>query len=302
MRVKLLKDIEKFHKEARRYLPHEALATALFLQPSKTSPGAAWDTLKSSESALPSPDRSPDPDSEEDDQDEDAPAEPAAPRQPSTSSATTDASPIASERITIALPSNLGRSFCSEHSLNELVDIERRLRVGQMNDALHAVRVGVAFKSFLYRSSVRKATSYRARLRSFDEVHLSNQDTLSHARLYMCCRAAYQNLFDDALVEEASEKAEMLEKYQVLEKTQLKANTALMERDVRGVSKENLPWFWLLDVSMDTKGRAWMAESESSHIRNIMCPLILARYSAPRPLAESSRTEDSLGGGSGNCG
>lgn len=282
--MRLLRDIEKFHKEASRFLPAAALSTALFLPPSTKSPGAGWDTLKPSEPGSGSADAEP-VDNHSDDEDEDplpqsnleSHAASSAENQPRTvgesSSATTapnatstprkSTGPVQpSERITIGLPSNLGPALCAMHGLQDLVVKERRLRVGQMNDALHAVRVGVAYKSFLYRSSVRRATSYRARLRSFDEVHNSNQDTLAHARLYMCARTSLMSLYDDSIPADAKLKEEMLAKYRVLEKSDLKANTTLIEHDVRGVSHKHLPWFWSLDVNMETKGSAWMAECE----------------------------------------
>lgn len=265
MRVKLLKDIEKFHKEASRFLPHAALPIALFLPPSAKSPGAGWDTLKVSENdaftaATSSINSDVDSDGESDTDD------PVASRQaPGPSASSTGLT--ASERITIALPSNMGAKLCVAHGLEDLMKMERRLRIGQMHDALHAVRVGVAYKSFLYRSSVRVATSYRGRLRSFDEVHHSNEETLAHARLYMCSRTSFMELFDITNPSDAASKVLMMKKYQDIQKPQLKANTALIEQKVRGVSQMHLPWFWSLDVNLETKGNTWLGESESTEIK-----------------------------------
>ncbi|KAI1789363.1 hypothetical protein LXA43DRAFT_892969, partial [Ganoderma leucocontextum] len=229
---KLLKDIEKFHKNARQYLRSGVLESALTL-PQDVSPlGMEWDALEDGGDGI---------DSEQDPE----PAE--------------DALPVP-EQMVIALPSSLGPQFCKTHNLRPLVAHERKLRIGQMNDVLHAIHVGVGYKSFLYQYSVRTATSQRAKLRSFDNVHLANDAVLSSARLYTMARAALIQLYDDNEVDDKQALTSLLAKYQALAKQDLKANTAIIQQAVRGVSNVNLPRFWSVDVEDDSQGSGWMKE------------------------------------------
>ena len=98
-----------------------------------------------------------------------------------------------------------------------------------LNEALQKVRVGIGYKSLLYRTKVRKASGTRARLRSFDEVHAAEDGIRRHVRVYMKARGMLEALFDpleDAAIEERNS---LLTKYRPIEKSDLKAETALLE-------------------------------------------------------------------------
>ncbi|KAI1786131.1 hypothetical protein LXA43DRAFT_1065354, partial [Ganoderma leucocontextum] len=233
-RSKVLKDIEKFHKTARQFLRSEAHVSALSLPHDVSALGMEWDALEDSEDRVDA--------AEEQDDDP-----------------TQEMLPVP-EQMVIALPSNLGSQFCKMYKLQSLVTHERKLRIGQLNDALHAICVGVGYKSFLYRHSVRTATSQRAKLRSFDDVHLANDAVLSSARLYTMARSALIKLYDDNDGEDKQALTSILAKYQPLAKQDLKANTAIIEQAVRGTSHVHLPWFWTLDVEGDSEGSGWMKE------------------------------------------
>ncbi|KAI1784368.1 hypothetical protein LXA43DRAFT_901757, partial [Ganoderma leucocontextum] len=233
-RSKVLKDIEKFHKTARQFLRSEAHVSALSLPHDVSALGMEWDALEDSEDRVDA--------AEEQDDDP-----------------TQEMLPVP-EQMVIALPSNLGSQFCKMYKLQSLVTHERKLRIGQLNDALHAIRVGVGYKSFLYRHSVRTATSQRAKLRSFDDVHLANDAVLSSARLYTMARSALIKLYDDNDGEDKQALTSILAKYQPLAKQDLKANTAIIEQAVRGTSHVHLPWFWTLDVEGNSEGSGWMKE------------------------------------------
>ncbi|KAI0690384.1 hypothetical protein C8T65DRAFT_523951, partial [Cerioporus squamosus] len=210
MRAKLLRDIEKFNKDARTFLSQAAL-------PPRNDAGGS------------------------DDEDE-APV-------------------LAPERLSIPLPSTLGAALCSKHGLSQLVKQERRLRIGQMNDALHNVRVGVGYKSLLYRTEVRQAGSQRQKLRSYDDVHLADAGILAGARLYDTARTAMTRLYDQAIEADKAELDAELRRYQVLQKQDLKANTALIEQSVRGVSHLHLPWFWTLSTPGEGASGSWDEET-----------------------------------------
>ena len=234
-----------------------ALTAALSLQPSPGSPGEGWDevdeeasTGSSVQSSTPGPG-------------------PSAKRrggvtQPSPDRPSDHELIVLPERMAIPLPSKLGVALCRTHSLDGPLLAERKLRVGQMNDALHAIRVGVGYKSFLYRHSVRVASTHRRKLRSFDEVHIANTTVYSHARVYNMARDALQKLTSasDPDTRFQQDLKAILAKYRPLEKSDLRSNTALIEQGVRGVHHLHLPWFWSLDVQGDSRGGTWIDDSE----------------------------------------
>ena len=247
MRTKLLKDIECFQVDARTFLRHEVANVAATLGPDTSPLGAEWDGL---DGTLGTPDS-------------DEPGHPGEPPTTPPSFSLHNVHTIPPERLQIPLPSTLGPAKCSRYGLSTLVQAERSLRIGQMNDALHGVRVGLGYKSFLYRSSVRKANSQRKKLRSFDEVHVADAAVTNSARVYSAARDAFQQLFDVSVASEKAALDKHLALYRPLLKSDLRANTALIEQGVRGVSKLHLAWFWGMDVEGDSRDSPWMAESKS---------------------------------------
>ncbi len=236
MRGKLLRDIEKFHKDARNFLSQGALRDFLSVPSNRDSLGAQWDSIEESSQSNTA-------------QMNDGEDEPRV---------------LAPEHVTIALPSTLGAPLCNRHGLSKLLKQERQLRVGQMNDALHQVRVGVGLKSLLYRTEVRQATSQRQKLRSYDDVHLTDTAILAAARLYDTSRVAMGRLYDTSLESEQAALDVQLQRYQVLRKGDLKSNTALIEHSVRGVSDLHLPWFWTLSAPGESRSGSWDEESACS--------------------------------------
>ncbi|KAG2747997.1 hypothetical protein P692DRAFT_20735304, partial [Suillus brevipes Sb2] len=63
------------------------------------------------------------------------------------------------ETVVIPLPSNIGIERCAEWGVANLVLKEILLREGQANDALHAIRVNLADKAVLFRTTVWSAKS-----------------------------------------------------------------------------------------------------------------------------------------------
>lgn len=248
MRSRLLTDITKFHRQASKFVPASVVSEAIARAPLGSPIGPGWDRLDEEETVdrettLGS--RPPSPDNDVDEGDS------ASPR---------DVSQTPPERLTICLPSHLGIDVCTTHNLNKLVEAERKLRVGQMNDALHRVRVAVGYKSVLYRTTVRHSATHRQKLRSFDDVHLVQADVLASARLYTAARESYTKLYKPGKADDDAQLAKSLEKYKVLEKADLKANTALIEHSVRGVSRAHLPWFWGLGMDAASRDEGWSGE------------------------------------------
>lgn len=234
MRTKLLADIARFHKDAHTFLPPIAL---LGITGSESEPGDStfdnqWDDIDNTSEY----------------------------NRPAATGRDTTA--VVPERIPIALPSTLGAAACRAHRSEGLLLHEQELRVGQMNDALQAVRVGVGYKSFLYRHHVRPASSQRQKLRSFDEVHTADSGVLASARIYSHARSALERLYDRNVEADKVALEAKLSIYKPLEKADLKANTTLIEPSVRGVHQLHLPWFWNLDAQGDSAQGEWLAESK----------------------------------------
>lgn len=301
MRAKLLQDIEAFKASGAEYIPSEAMAAAFSLPPKKISPGKDWDNLEEdkantsqsqpSSKEAQSKDEQTDAEAAKEIQNHRARVAAAQPKgavqqlsgdkraaSGKAKTAGPDArphsdKPILPERMTIPLPSNLGRGFCSKYGLQTLIETELHLREGQMNDALQGVRLAVGYKSFLYRNSVRKATTHRKKLRSFDEVHQADGIVRGHSRLYSSARKAVVQLTEEGGADDRLCRTgqKLLEKYEVLKKADIQANTALIEQGVRGVSKLHLSWIWGLNVEGDSKGAIWVEDSGS------LCLMILTR-------------------------
>ena len=274
MRARLLDDIAKFHRQASKFIPAPVITEAIARAPQTHPIGPGWEGLEDDDESADTEEVNPGapgptvqaplaPGASQ--QAPDAPGAPPGPAPGDPAAGTSDSggaqvAPVLAEKLAICLPSHLGIDICLAHNLDKLVKAERRLRVGQMNDALHRVRVAVGYKSVLYRTKVRHAGTHRQKLRSFDDVHLVQADVLGSARLYTYSRESYIRLFKDGNPDDDAVLEESLATYRVLEKTQIKANTALIEHSVRGVSREHVPWFWALGMEKDSHGQGWSAE------------------------------------------
>ncbi len=228
MRSKLFKDIERFHKQARTYLTADALSAFFNITRDGSTLGSEWD-----EHVLPR---------------EDSPDD--------------DDVPVVPERARLFLPSTLGARACRAYGISKLLEAERHLRVGQMNDALHAVRVGIGYKSFLYRTSVRTANSQTKKLRSFDDVQTADAGILSNARVYETARASLLQLYDPSHPEDTEELECTTARFCPLLRSDLTVNTAIIESSTRGLSNLHLPWFWYLDGGSSAADGSWTDESK----------------------------------------
>ncbi|KAM5543705.1 hypothetical protein V8D89_002322 [Ganoderma adspersum] len=259
---KVLNEVKAFHHKAAKFLPATALVNALSLPADSSNLGSNWDSLDpvstiSSSSDVPEEELQDPPDLQ------------------STSQSST-------ERIIIALLSSLGIRFCKSHSLQDLVEVEKQLHIGQMNDTLHSVHVGIGYKSFLYRHSVRKATLQRQKLKSFDEVHMADAGVLDNARLYTAARTAFMALFNHDDAEDMDKQESYARRYKILVKADMKANTAIIEHRTCGLSKVHLLWFWTLDVEGDLGSSEWMDEMYrvvwlQAHAQVAIVPLEMSR-------------------------
>ena len=162
------------------------------------------------------------------------------------------------ETQTLALPSTLGIPYLLLHNLTALGEAERRLRIGQMDDALQGIRTGIGYKSLLYRTKVRNASSYRARLRSFDDVHVAEEAIRKHVRVYMQARSAVARLYNPLSPGDAAAKTKLLNEYKIIERHDLGVSTAVIESFTPGLRNEHAAWFWTVRDADNSAQPGWM--------------------------------------------
>ena len=166
------------------------------------------------------------------------------------------------EYQTLALPSTLGMPYLLAHNLTALGEGERRLRLGQMDDALQGIRTGIGYKSLLYRTKVRNASSYRARLRSYDDIHVAEEAIRKHVRVYMQARSAIARLYNPFNPEDMAAKIKALDEYKTIDKRDLGVSTAVIESFTPGLRNEHAAWFWTVQDAVNTSQPSWMHDCE----------------------------------------
>ncbi|KAG2053188.1 hypothetical protein BDR06DRAFT_972435 [Suillus hirtellus] len=135
------------------------------------------------------------------------------------------------ENVMIPLPSNIGIHRYTELGVGHLVGQEIALQEGQANNTLQAIRVLLADKAVLFRTTVHLAKCQAKVTRAWMQAQLSNLQ--AHA---------------------------LLEKYLRMEKSHLKASAAVTNPNAWGQRNSTLLWFWSLDVQGDSISNNWMNE------------------------------------------
>ncbi|KAG2738524.1 hypothetical protein P692DRAFT_201873906 [Suillus brevipes Sb2] len=133
--------------------------------------------------------------------------------------------------------------------------MEISLREGQANDSLHAIRVNLADKVVLFRTTVRSAKSQSRSTRAWARVHSVDRILHLNVHIYSKCRSQLVHLGADAL----------LAKFWPLEKADLKATTVVADPNARGQRNSTLAWFWSIDVQGDSSSNDWMNEFYRVH-------------------------------------
>lgn len=176
--------------------------------------------------------------------------------------------PVPAERVALPLPSSFGPDIC-QGSLKRLADCEAKLREGQANDMLHALRHAIAKKSFVYRSKVRQnapTNNYVKRLRSYGDVQ-AIQISIDHAaKIYSTARRALITLGATTA----------LEKLHPLKKEDLKASTAVADSNAPHQGRELLSWIW--HSARNSGDPALVDESQSRSVFSVARILISHQY------------------------
>ncbi|KIO07966.1 hypothetical protein M404DRAFT_115357, partial [Pisolithus tinctorius Marx 270] len=124
----------------------------------------------------------------------------------------------------LPLPSTLGIDACRARGLQNLAEMELKLRTGQANDALHGLRLTLADKAAVFRGVVRTAKSYSTKTRAWDMICTINVSVKKQATIYNRCR--------DAMVALGA-GADILGRYQELHKEDLAVQTAAFSQNAQ---------------------------------------------------------------------
>ena len=193
---------------------------------------------------------------------------------PQASAATLDISQmdesLPAELRPLPLPSVLTDDIISSNpALLLAASSEFALREGQANDALHDLRMAIAYKSYLYRKNFRNNTPTQAYVtRSYGEVRAAETSIEQAAKTYRLARKVMMKLKPlDALTA----------KYPALTKDDLRASTAIADSNAPGQRSDNLSWIWGTPlVVADGSRPASLDECKLDQLRHVDPPLLLA--------------------------
>lgn len=139
------------------------------------------------------------------------------------------------ENVTLFLPSTFGEEECTAAGITGITRKERKLRIGQANDALHQLRLAIGQKSFLFRKRLRNAGSKTRKTKAWDDINVIGNTVSHHRRVYESARRALVAL-------RASD--ETLSKFQVIGSRDVRSSTIIVDPNPRGQRNTALPWFW----------------------------------------------------------
>jgi hypothetical protein len=166
------------------------------------------------------------------------------------------------ESTPLLLPSTIGLERCKALNVENLAEMELRLREGQANDALHGLRIALSEKAVLFRAQVRHARSQVTKTRAWANVNAVDGTARDLSKVYTISRQAMIRLG-------ASDT--LLQRYRQLRREELNASTQLMDPSIPGQRNASLPWFWVMSGDRDNIGNAWMQECEGSSKPAYLC-------------------------------
>ena len=163
----------------------------------------------------------------------------------------TEAALILPEAVILPLPSNI-TSLKVKRSIESITSIERELRIGQANDSLEGIRIGLANKSLLLLTNVNQSKSTKQSTRAWQSVRNTQAQILFHARSYQRAWKALKfiGIPEDQIV------------YQKLEEKDLVVVKDVTMAKRFGQGSDRLAWFWRIGPSQDELTGEWMEECE----------------------------------------
>lgn len=232
-RLKLLERLNQFHNQAGKFWPNNAS----YIQPAEPKDVQDWEAndedlpLSDEESADLNPFTAPSPLQQQN----------------------------SAERLPLALPSAMGLEKCAELGYTRFAQVEKSLRLGQLNDALQNIRLGLSKKAVVFRQGLRNVKSKVRKTRSWNQISQVDSNVRHYARVYTRARLAIVQL---------GATDEELDRYQILESADLNVSTARVDPSARGNRDKGLAWFWTMDVASDSDAAEGMAECKRNFKRS----------------------------------
>ena len=160
---------------------------------------------------------------------------------------------IPAERLDVWLPSSFTEAERGHMGFGQVADVEAELREGQANDALEALRAGLAEKSLRFRTEVKPAKSQKTMTRAWDSIHKADKQVRGAVQCYRLARSALEGL---------GASKELLHRFQEIQKKDLKMSRDIVEENRVGQRSSELPWFWRLDRRLDEDRGEFLKECE----------------------------------------
>jgi hypothetical protein len=159
------------------------------------------------------------------------------------------------ERVRLGLPSSFSLVERTQMGLRRLGEMEIELREGQANDALEALRAGLAEKSLRFRTEVKPAKSQKTATRAWDSIHRADKQIKAALRSYRIARNSLEGL---------GARKHLLDRYREIQKKDLKMSRDVVEENRVGQRSSELAWFWRLDRKWDSDRGEFLKECEHS--------------------------------------
>ncbi|KAI6105115.1 hypothetical protein EV401DRAFT_1873905 [Pisolithus croceorrhizus] len=145
---------------------------------------------------------------------------------------------LASELMSIWMPSSIGAAKLMEIGLHDLLKEEMELRIGQANDCLDQLRTDLGSKAMLYRQNFRTANSTREGTRTKKEIQKVVVRINKHVRSYQRARKAILRLdLNDNIGE----------KFKEIQPEDLAVSKEVTEENRFGQGVSKMAWFWMVD-------------------------------------------------------
>jgi hypothetical protein len=157
------------------------------------------------------------------------------------------------EKLTLCLPSTLGKNQCIKHGWGLIADQELGLRVGEVDECLERLRLALGHKSLLLRNGVRKAAGQKGKTRAWTDVAKIENIIKKEVNAYRCAREAIKSLVGDK---------KLLDRYEAITTEDLKMSGDVVEESRFGQRNDALAWFWRLDGIGQRPNDTWMQECE----------------------------------------
>lgn len=172
------------------------------------------------------------------------------------------------EWTTLGLPSRLGWSQCVANGLREMAEMELELRRGQANEALHQIRLQLAYKALLLRKTIRNVKSQKKTTRAWRVIRRMEGKVAGQVAIYRHARKAILELLADEGESLRTDKTrdEVDKAYQDILPAHLKMPGDITEEARIGQKNDRLAWFWRFDVGNDMEEDTWLEECECSSV------------------------------------